>query len=117
MILPNRKISVLWVTGLKILGRVGTHIPSILNYFFLWKTKTNLKQILGFIRIFRYGQVTLNTCIFYLALLTYGIHFFMNFKKIKFIISFLNPFKPNEISQSYPLDQSVSPLRVVGSHF
>ena len=32
---PNRKISVLWVTGLKILGRVGTHI-----FIFFWrKTK------------------------------------------------------------------------------
>ena len=28
-----------------------------------------------------------------------------------------NPFKPNRISQSYQLDQSISVLRVVGSYF
>ena len=28
---PNKKISVFWVTGLKILGRVGTYL------FFCWK--------------------------------------------------------------------------------
>ena len=32
---PNKKISVFRVTGLKILGRVGTHI--FFNYFFFWK--------------------------------------------------------------------------------
>ena len=28
----------------------------------------------------------------------------------------INPFKPNEISQSYQLDQSISILRVVGQY-
>ena len=32
---PNKKISVFWVTGLKILGRVGTHI--FFNHFLFWK--------------------------------------------------------------------------------
>ena len=36
---PNTKISVLWVTGLKILGRVGIHI---FNCFFFLETKYNL---------------------------------------------------------------------------
>ena len=32
MLRPNKKIIVFWVTGLKLLGRVGTHI--FFNYFF-----------------------------------------------------------------------------------
>ena len=35
MLRPNKKIRVFQVTGLKILGRVGTHI--FLNYFFSGK--------------------------------------------------------------------------------
>ena len=33
---PNKTISVCWVTGLIILGRVGTH-NFFYNYFFFWK--------------------------------------------------------------------------------
>ena len=84
------------VTGLKILGGVGTHI---FFYFFFWKKITtlcilkgissfkmhkivffpqNLKKILGFTSKFRQGRVilntggpvTLNTGIFYMALST-----------------------------------------------
>ena len=67
------------VTGLKILGRVGTH-TFFLVMFFLGKNiilyilkgilpfemhaiyffPENLKKILGFISKFRYGRVTLN---------------------------------------------------------
>ena len=32
---PNKKICLFWVTGLKILARVGTHI--FFNYFFFWE--------------------------------------------------------------------------------
>ena len=55
------------VTGLKILGRVGTH--TFFSLFLPFKMHTiiffpeNLKKILGFISKFRYGRVTLNTCI------------------------------------------------------
>ena len=64
---PNKKISVFQVTGLKILGRVGTHI--FLIFFFFWKKyyfmhlafkmhkiiffPENLKKILGFASKFR----------------------------------------------------------------
>ena len=62
---PNKKISVFLVTGLKILGRVGTHF--FLEFFFysFWKAKClskciklyffpeNLKKILGLTLIFR----------------------------------------------------------------
>ena len=47
---PNKKISVLWVTGLKILGRVNTYIFYIF-FFFLGKKimhSENLKKMLGF---------------------------------------------------------------------
>ena len=35
LIRPNKKINVFWVTGLQILGRVGTHI--FFYHFFFWK--------------------------------------------------------------------------------
>ena len=37
--------------------------------------------------------------------------------KYQALFGFFNPFKPNEISLSYQLDQSISVLRVVGAYF
>ena len=81
------KKSVFLVTGLKILGRVGTHfflfffletniILYILSFHFAFQNAwnyiffpQNLKKYLGFTSKIRKGRVTLNTSIFfYLAL-------------------------------------------------
>ena len=71
--------------GLKILGRVGrrhTYIYFFFTYLFFWEKRNfmhfevlpnyiffpdNLKIFLGFTSKFRYGRVTLNTAVFYLA--------------------------------------------------
>ena len=62
MLRPNKKISVFRVTGLKILGRVGTHI------FLLLFFSENLKKNLGYTSKLRWGQVTLNTGMFFIWL-------------------------------------------------
>ena len=93
VIRPNKKISVFLVMGLKILGRVGTHI--FVNYFLLEKNiiscilkgempfkmhkiiyffPENLKKVLGFTIKYRLGRVTLNTGIFLFGLMQNG-HF------------------------------------------
>ena len=68
---PNKKISVFLVTGLKILGRVGTHFFSGIFFLCILEGEMpfkmhkiilfpeNLKKILGFTLIFRTGRVTL----------------------------------------------------------
>ena len=93
---PNKKISVFWVTGLKILGRVGTHI-------FFKKKNSEKKYIILCILIgvlpfrmhkiiffpenlkksrFHQGRVTLNTgfsnwpCQFFFSKSTFWENFF-----------------------------------------
>ena len=89
MIWPNKKISVFQFTGLKVLGRVGTHIffsifssgKNINNFIhferhFISPFKMhkiiffpeNLKKILGFTCKFRKSWVTLNAGIFLFGL-------------------------------------------------
>ena len=50
-----------------------------------------------------------------------AIHALRSFETIKLFtvhsIGPLNPFKPNGVSRPYPLDQSISVLRVVGWYF
>ena len=81
-------MSVFQVTGLKILGRVGTHIFFLMFFFsgkkpiilsilegilpfkmhkIIFFFPENLKKILGFANSFNYGRVTLNICFFHLA--------------------------------------------------
>ena len=69
---PNKKIGIVRVTGLKILGRVCTHIFLICLFspFKMHKIiflQENLKKIVSFTSKFRLGWVTLNTDLFYLA--------------------------------------------------